>query len=107
MADAEDRVKRILHMKIRTLGDPSQMLALLQSATPFYRAFSGGQVRFLQNVDEPSQFLIEIEYEADPAFELNRQQVLNIPAVRTLLQGWRQMLTGSAEMDVYTDVTGS
>jgi hypothetical protein len=106
MAD-ESAVKRVLHMKIRTLGDPSQMITLLQGATPFYRAFGGGRVRFLQNVDEPAQFLIEIEYEADPAFELNRQQVLSIPAVRTALQGWRQMLAGSAEMDVYADVSAS
>ena len=64
MAEAEDRVKRVLHMKIRALGDPRQVLALMKSATPFYRSFGGTQFRFLQNVDDPARFLIEIEYEA-------------------------------------------
>jgi hypothetical protein len=106
MADKQKAVKRLLHIKLRALADPAHVLALLQSATPFYRAFSGGEVRFLQNVDEPAQFLIEIAYEADAALELNRQQVMSNPAMRSMLQGWRQMLAGSAEMDVFADVTG-
>jgi hypothetical protein len=106
MAEAGDKVKRLLHMKIRALGDPAQVLALMQGATPFYRALGAARFRFLQNVDDPAQFLIEVEYEADSALELNRQKVASDPMVRTFLQGWRQMLAGSADMDVYQDVTG-
>ena len=67
-----------------------------------------GSTRFrtLQNVDDPAQFLVEIEYEADAALELNRQKVASDPMVRTFLQGWKQMLAGSADMDVYEDVSG-
>ena len=104
MAD-EAKIKRLLLMKIRALGDPSQILVLLRSATPFYRALGGGRVRFLQNVDDPTQFLIEIEYEAVAAIEINRQKVLSDPIMRNILQGWRQLLAGSAEMDVFEDVT--
>lgn len=106
MADAPDKLKRLLIMKVRALGDPRQVLALMQGATPFYRTLGAARFRFLQNVDEPAQFLIEIEYEADAALELNRQKVASDPMVRTFLQGWRQMLAGSADMDVYEDVTG-
>ena len=105
MAEAEKRVKRVLHMKIRALGEPHQVLALMKSATPFYRSFGGAQFRFLQNVDDPARFLIEIEYEADAAIELNRQKVASDPMIRTFLEGWRQLLACSAEMDVYDDVT--
>ena len=106
MADAPAKVKRVLHIKMRALGDPKQMLALIQSATPFYRAFGAAGFRMLQNVDDPAQLLIEIEYEADSALELNRQKVASDPMVRAFLQGWKQMLAGSADMDVYQDVTG-
>ena len=106
MADAPAKVKRVLHVKMRALGDPKQMLALIQSATPFYRAFGAAGFRMLQNVDDPAQLLIEIEYEADSAIELNRQKIASDPMVRTFLQGWKQMLAGSADMDVYEDVSG-
>ena len=106
MADAPDKLKRLLIMKVRALGDPRQVLALMQGATPFYRTLGAARFRFLQNVDEPAQFLIEIEYEADAALELNRQKVASYPMVRTFLQGWRQMLAASADIDVYEDVTG-
>jgi hypothetical protein len=104
MADGE-KVRRVLQMKMRVVGDPKQVLALMQSATPFYRAM-GSRFRIMQNVDDPAQFVIEIDYEADAAMELNRQKVASDPMVRTFLQGWKQMLAGNAEMDVYEDVTG-
>lgn len=105
MADAQDALKRVLQMKIRALGDPKQVLALVRSTAPFYRALGGTQVRFLQNVDDPAQFVIEIEYEANAAMELNRQKVSSDPMMRTFLQGWRMVLAGNAEMDVFEDVT--
>lgn len=106
MAEAPDKVKRVLHLKIRALGDPKQMLALMRAATPFYRAAGSASVRVLQNVDDPAQFLVEVEYEADAALELNRQKVASDPMMRTMLQSWRQLLAGSADTDVYEDVTG-
>ncbi|MCF8475498.1 MAG: hypothetical protein K9G60_00575 [Pseudolabrys sp.] len=106
MAEAQDVMKRVLQMKIRALGEPSQVLALMQSTAPFYRSLGGTRVRFLQNVDDPAQFVIEIEYEANAALELNRQKVSSDPMVRTFLQGWRMVLAGNAEMDVFEDVTG-
>jgi len=105
MAD-DDQVKRVLQVKLRALGDARQFLDLMRSATPFYQAFGAKHVRFLQNVDDPAQFVVEIEYETAAAFELNRQKVASDPSVRTFLHGWRQMLAGSAEMDVFEDVTG-
>ena len=105
MADGGERVKRVLHVRMRALGDPQQMLRLMKSATPFYRVLGGTEFRFLQNVDDPARFLIEIEYEAAAALELNRQKIASDPMVRTFLEGWRQVMQGAAEMDVYDDVT--
>ncbi len=106
MAEEPEVLKRVLQVKIRALGDPSQVLALVRSTAPFYRSLGGTHVRFLQNVDDPAQFVIEIEYEANAALELNRQKVSSDPMVRTFLQGWRMVLAGNAEMDVFEDVTG-
>ncbi|MCW5693596.1 MAG: hypothetical protein KIT48_14645 [Pseudolabrys sp.] len=105
MADEPQTLHRVLQMKIRALGEPAQVLALVQSTAPFYRALGGTQVRFLQNVDDPAQFVIEVEYEANAALEINRQKISSDPMVRTFLQGWKTLLAGAAEMDVYQDVS--
>ena len=105
MANDNDTLHRVLQMKIRALGEPAQVIALIQSTAPFYRALGGTQVRFLQNVDDPSQFVIEVEYEANAALEVNRQKISSDPMVRTFLQGWKTLLAGAAEMDVYQDVS--
>ena len=103
---AEKTLKRVLQIKMRALGDAGQVLTLIRSAAPFYRTLGGTGFRVLQNVDDPAQLTIEIEYAADAALELNRQKLASDPMVRTFLQGWRAILAGSADMDVYEDVTG-
>jgi hypothetical protein len=105
MAEPDEGVKRVLQLKMRALGDPQQVLALIRSAGPFYRTIGGTNFRVLQNVDDPAQFVIEIEYAAHAALELNRHKLASDPMVRTFLQGWRTILAGSADMDVYKDVT--
>ena len=106
MTEPAEDIKRVLQIKMRALGDPQQVLALIRSAAPSYRTLGGTGFRVLQNVDDPAQFLVEIEYAAHAALELNRQKVASDPMVRTFLQGWRAILAGSADMDVYQDVTG-
>ena len=105
MAKPAEDLKRVLQIKIRAIGDPGQALSLIRSAAPFYRTIGGTGFRVLQNVDDRAQMLIEIEYAAHAALELNRHKVASDPMVRTFLQGWRAMLQGSADMDVYQDVT--
>jgi hypothetical protein len=105
MAESE-AVKRVLQMRLRAIGDPVQVLALIRSGAPFYRSLGGGPFRLLQNVDDPAQIVIEIDYQADATLELNRQKIATDPMVRNILQGWRTILAGSADMDVYVDVTG-
>jgi hypothetical protein len=106
MAEPVEDIRRVLQIKMRALGDPQQVLALIRSAAPFYRTLGGAGFRVLQNVDDRAQLLIEIEYAAHAALELNRHKVASDPMVRTFLQGWRAILAGSADMDVYEDVTG-
>ncbi len=106
MTEPENEPKRVLQIKMRALGEPGQVLTLIRSAAPFYRTLGGAGFRVLQNVDDPAQLLVEIEYAAHAALELNRHKVASDPMVRTFLQGWRAILAGSADMDVYEDVTG-
>ena len=105
MAEPAEDIKRVLQIKMRALGDPQQVIALIRGAAPFYRTLGGTGFRVLQNVDDPAQLLVEIEYAAHAALELNRHKVASDPMVRTFLQGWRAILAGSADMDVYQDVT--
>jgi hypothetical protein len=104
-SEENGNVQRVLQLRIRALGDPLQFLALMKSATPFYQALGGRRFRFLRNVDEPAQLVVEIEYEAHAGLELNRQKVASDPMVRTFLQGWRTMLAGNADIEVFEDVT--
>jgi hypothetical protein len=105
MAETENGLKRVLQIKMRALGEPAQVLALMRSAAPFYRTIGGGSFRILQNVDDPAQIVVEIEYESNAALELNRQKVASNPMVLTFLQGWRAILAGNADIYVYEDVT--
>jgi hypothetical protein len=105
MAETENGVKRVLQLKMRALGEPAQVLALIRSAAPFYRTIGGGSFRVLQNVDDPAQIVVEIEYESSAALELNRQKVASNPMILTFLQGWRAILAGNADIYVYEDVT--
>ena len=105
MSEPDESLHRVLQIKARALGDPEQVLALIRSAAPFYRTLGGTSFRVLQNVDDRAQLLVEIEYAAHAALELNRHKLASDPMVRTFLQGWRAILAGSADMDVYEDVT--
>ena len=105
MAESSQMLRRVLQMRIRVLGEGGQFLALMRGSTPFYQALGGTRVRLLRNVDDPTQLLVEIEYEAHAGLELNRQKVASDPMVRSFLQGWRTMLAGTAEVDVYEDVS--
>ena len=106
MAETDNGVKRVLQLKMRALGEPAQVLTLIRSAAPFYRTIGGGSFRILQNVDDPAQIVVEIEYESHAALELNRQKVASNPMVLTFLHGWRAVLAGNADIYVYEDVTG-
>jgi hypothetical protein len=69
-----------------------------------YQMFGDAQVRLLQNVDDPSRFLQEIDYAAPEALELNRQHIAGDPRVQAYLQAWRSMFPGGIEIDVYEEL---
>jgi hypothetical protein len=75
---------------------------MLNAAMPYLRLFGGTSVRLLQNVDDPSRFIQEIEYEAAEAIETNRQRIASDPKLQMYLQAWRSL--GATEIDVYRDV---
>jgi len=64
----------------------------------------GKQVRLLQNVDNPAQFIQIIDYEIHQSFETSRQQIAGDPRLQTFLQAWRQMFPGTVEVDVFREV---
>jgi hypothetical protein len=66
--------------------------------------FSNATVRLLQNVDDPSRFLQEIEYDAPESIEVNRQRLAGDPHVQGYIQAWRAMLPGAIEVDVYKEL---
>jgi hypothetical protein len=101
MANDDKKIRRILHFKFALAGASEQMIAMMKSAAPLYQMFGDAQVRLLQNVDDPSRFLQEIEYDASEKLEMNRQQLASDPRVQAYLQAWKTMFPGAIEMDVY------
>jgi hypothetical protein len=104
MADGDTKIRRTLQLKFSVPGASEAMLQMMKSAAPFYQMFSDAKVRLLQNVDDPSRFIQEIEYQTPEALELNRQQIAADPKLQVYLQAWRAMFPGGIEVDVYKEV---
>jgi hypothetical protein len=104
MTQGQPKVRRILQFRFTLTGASEQVVAMMKSAAPLYQMFGKATVRILQNVDDPTRFLQEIEYDAPEPMELNRQQLASDPRVQAYLQAWRQMFPGAIEMDVYKEV---
>ena len=103
--DSEKKVFRVLQLKftLRT-ADPTQFITFIKAAEPYYELFGGKQVRLLQNVDNPAQFIQIIDYEIHESFETSRQQIAGDPRLQTFLQAWRQMFPGTVEVDIFRAV---
>ena len=97
----EPKIRRTLHFRFTLTGASDQMIAMIKSSAPMYQIFADAKVRLLQNVDDPSRFLQEIEYDAPESLELNRQQLASDVRVQTYMQAWRSMFPGSVEIDVF------
>jgi hypothetical protein len=103
--DSETKVTRTLHLKFTLpTADPTQILTLIKATAPYYELFGGRQVRLLQNVDAPSQFIQILDYDVDQSLEASRQQIASDPRLQMFLQSWRQMFPGSVEVCVFRDV---
>jgi hypothetical protein len=102
---ANGTVRRTLQFKFTLPNvDASHLASFHRAAAPFLQAW-GGNSRLLQNVDDPSRFVQEIEYETPEAIELNRQRLASDPRVQAYLQTWRMFLQGAVEIDVYRDAS--
>jgi hypothetical protein len=98
-------VRRTLQLRFTLpAANSEQLVAMIKAAAPFYQMFGNAKARLLQNVDDPSKFVQEIEYEANEALELNRQRLASDVRMQTYLQAWRTMLPGAPEIDVYQEV---
>jgi hypothetical protein len=107
MPAGKSTIRRILHFRLRTTeASATQLIAIAKAAIPFYQA-GGGKVRLLRNVDDRGQFVQIIEYSMDAGIEMNRQKIASDPAIQAYLMGWRSLLAGAVEVDVYEDVTDS
>ena len=109
MAADEKKVNRILVMKIRLPAAEaiSSLSMMMKSASQFYSAFGDAKMRLLRNVDNPTELIQIVEYQAEQAIELNRQRLASDPMARNFIQAWRALFPGGVEIDVYEDVTES
>ena len=102
---SERKVSRTLHLRFTLPGaDLSQLAAMVKASAPFYQMFGKAQVRLLQNVDDPSKYIQEIEYEAREDWELSRQRIASDARMQVYLQTWRSMFPGGLEIDVFQEV---
>jgi hypothetical protein len=95
-------IRRVLQFKFTLpTTEPTQFLSFIRAAEPYYELFGGKQVRLLQNVDLPAQFIQIVDYEVHESFETNRQQLAGDPLLQAFLQGWRALFPGTVEVDVF------
>ena len=103
--DSEQKVFRVLQLKFTLpTANPSQLVALIKATAPYYELFGSKQVRLLQNVDNPAQFIQIIDYEIPQSLEIGRQQIAGDPRLQAFLQAWRQMFPGTVEFDIFREV---
>jgi hypothetical protein len=109
MANEHPKIRRTLHIRFRLpTPDATQSVAMMVKASaPFLMALNNAAVRLLRNADDPSQFIQVIEYDADPALEINRQRLASDATLRMYQQTWRSLFPGGVEIDVFEDVTES
>jgi hypothetical protein len=104
MANETRTVRRTVQFKFTLpAANSGQLVAWMKSAAPFYEAFGGRRLRLLQNVDDPTRFVHEIEYDTPEFVEVNRQRVASDPRVQAYLRTWRSIFPGSVEIDVYQE----
>jgi len=103
--DSEKKVFRVLQLKFTLpTAEPVQFAAFIKATEPYYELFGGKQVRLLQNVDQPSQFIQIIDYEINESFETSRQQIAGDPRLQAFLQAWRSMFPGTVEVDIFREI---
>jgi hypothetical protein len=101
----EKKVGRTLQLKFTLpTAEPDRLMALIKAAKPYYELFGGKQVRLLQNVDHPAQFIQIIDYEIDKSFETSRQEIAGDPRLQAFLQAWRAMFPGTVEVDIFREI---
>jgi hypothetical protein len=101
------RVRRILQLKFTLpAAEPSALVAIINATRPYYELFGGKEMRLLQNVDQPAQFIQIIDYDIDESLETNRQQMAGDPRLRAFLQAWRTFFPGTVEVDIFREVEG-
>ena len=104
MAQQDAKVPRTLHVRFTLPAGSEHMVGMIKSAAPLYAMLGDAKVRLLQNVDDPSRFIQEIEYQAPGSLEANRQQIASDPRVQAYILGWRAMFPGAVEIDVFKEV---
>jgi len=105
MSNEEQKVRRTLQLRFTLpVADSTQLVAMIKAATPFYRMFGNAEVRLMQNVDDQTKFIQEIEYDAQEDWEQSRQRIASDPHMQAYLQTWRTMFPGALEIDVYREV---
>ncbi len=77
---------------------------MMKAAAPFYQMFGKAHFRLLRNADDATRFIQVIEYETPESFEMNRQSIASDARFQVYLQGWRAMLPGALEIDVYEEI---
>ena len=104
-SDSEKKVLRVLQLKFTLpTADPTQFVGFIKATEPYYELFGGKEVRLLQNVDNPAQFIQIVDYEIHQSFETSRQQLAADPRLQSFLQAWRQMFPGTVEVDIFREV---
>ena len=98
-------VERILQFKFRSPNiELSQLLAMIESARPFYQASGIKSSRLLRNVDDPGQFIQVVEYTVPEMMETNRQAIAGDAMIQGYLRAWRSVVPGAVEVDVFEEV---
>lgn len=95
-----------LHLRLRVAPERrSHLVGFLREAVTYYEAPGGMRVRLLQRREDPTEFLEIVEYDSVAGYTADQTRVEHDPAMRELLDRWREILAEPAVVETYDDIT--
>jgi len=80
------------------------LLEFLARAVPIYEQAGGIRVNLLQDQNDPTRFIEQIEYASQTEFERDQIRVHENPIHKRLIEEWRELLSEPPVVEVWSEL---
>lgn len=106
MDDPASTGRPVLFLSFRVAGERhGNLVHFLREAVAIYEEIPGVRVRLLQSRQDADRWLEVVEYPDTAAYEEDQVRVEEDPRMRRLIERWRGLLDGPAEVETWDERT--